>query len=133
MHIVRTIIWVLLLVGLVFFSYLNWTDIKVTLWPNVDPARNLVADTKLPVVVIVSFLIGFLPMWLYHRGSKWAMQRKIASLENAARTAAATPVVATPAPDPKPEPAPEPAPVAAPKSDPALEPETPIELKPPEA
>ena len=86
MQIVRTIVWVLLLVALLLFSIANWTDVTVRIW------QNLVVDTKIPAIVVVSFLIGFLPMWLYHRGSKWQWKRKVASLEAAARTAAATPV-----------------------------------------
>ncbi|WP_052768975.1 hypothetical protein [Aurantiacibacter marinus] len=87
MSIVRTVIWVLLLVGLLLFSIANWDPtVTVRIW------EGIVVDTKIPAIVIVSFAIGFLPMWLYHRASKWGMQRKIASLENAARTAAATPV-----------------------------------------
>lgn len=87
MQIVRTIIWVLLLVGLLLFSIANWDPtVTVRIWDEI------VVDTKIPAIVIVSFAIGFLPMWLYHRASKWRIQRKIANLESAARTTAATPV-----------------------------------------
>ena len=87
MQIVRTIIWVLLLIALLLFSVMNWEPIvTVRIW------ENLVVDTKIPAIVIISFLIGFLPMWLYHRAAKWQLKRRIASLESAARTAAATPV-----------------------------------------
>ena len=90
MQIVRTVIWVLLLVGLLLFSIANWDPtVTVRIWDGI------VVDTKIPAIVIVSFAIGFVPMWLYHRASKWTMRRKIASLENAARTASATPVAAT--------------------------------------
>lgn len=97
MHIVRTVIWVLLLVGLLLFSIANWDPtVTVRIWDGI------VVDTKIPAIVIVAFAIGFVPMWLYHRASKWRLKRKIASLENAARTAAATPVA--PAHDPVDEP-----------------------------
>ena len=87
MQIVRTVVWVLLLVGLLLFSIANWDPtVTVRIW------EGIVVDTKIPAIVIVSFAIGFVPMWLYHRASKWRMQRKVQSLENAARTAAATPV-----------------------------------------
>ena len=90
MQIVRTVIWVLLLVALLLFSVANWDPtVTVRIWEGV------VVDTKIPAIVIVSFLIGFVPMWLYHRGSKWRANRKIAQLESAARTAQATPVAAT--------------------------------------
>ncbi len=91
MQIVRTVIWVLLLVALAIFSYANWLPVSVRIWDN------LLVDTMLPAIVVVSFLIGFLPMYLYHRGSKWQANRRIAALENAARTAAATPVQQAPA------------------------------------
>ncbi len=86
MQIIRTVIWVLLLVALAIFSYANWVAVTVRIWDN------LVVDTMLPAIIVVSFLIGFLPMYLYQRGSKWQANRRIAALENAARTAAATPV-----------------------------------------
>ncbi|GAA0276899.1 hypothetical protein GCM10009127_17070 [Alteraurantiacibacter aestuarii] len=87
MQIVRTVIWVLLLVALMVFSYANWQPISVRIWDN------LLIDTVLPAIVVVSFVIGFLPMWLYHRAGKWQLKRRIAALESAARTAAATPIV----------------------------------------
>ncbi len=97
MQIVRTVIWVLLLVALLLFSVTNWDPtVTVRIWDGI------VVDTKIPAIVIVAFLIGFVPMWLYHRASRWRMQRKIASLENAARTAATTPVNAQPHAEPEP-------------------------------
>ncbi len=92
MQIIRTAIWVLLLVALLLFSGANWEGVKVVLWPNTDPAKTIVADTKIPVLVIISFLTGFLPMWLYHQSSKWKTNRRIASLEHALRTATAPPL-----------------------------------------
>ncbi len=87
MQIVRTVIWVLLLVALLLFSVANWEPtVTVRIW------QNLVVDTKIPAIVVVAFLIGFMPMWLYHRASKWQLKRRIAALENVARTAQATPV-----------------------------------------
>lgn len=92
MQIIRTIIWVLLLVALLLFSVANWDPtVTVRIW------QGLVVDTKIPAIVIVSFAIGFVPMWLFYRGSKWQSKRKIASLQNAVRTAEATPIQTPPA------------------------------------
>lgn len=88
MKVVRTIVWVVLLVALALFSFFNWTPLKVVVWPNANPANQIVADTFLPVVVVVSFLIGFVPIWLFNRAVKWKLRRRIASLENATRAAA---------------------------------------------
>ncbi|TIX50320.1 hypothetical protein [Alteraurantiacibacter aquimixticola] len=103
MQVVRTVIWVLLLVALAIFSYANWIPVSVRIWDN------LLVDTMLPAIIVVSFLIGFIPMWLYHRASKWQSNRRIVALESAARTAATTPVqkpgsadVAHPAEQPEP-------------------------------
>jgi len=86
MQIVRTIVWVLLLVALVLFSMANWEPgVTVRIW------NNLVVETKLPAVVVVAFLIGLVPMWMVYRASKWNLQRRINSLENAAKAAATTP------------------------------------------
>ena len=86
MHIIRTIVWVLLLVAFVIFSMANWEPgITVRIW------QNLVVETKLPAVVTVAFLIGFVPMWLIHRAARWTLQRRVNALENAARNAAMAP------------------------------------------
>jgi len=79
MQIIRTIIWVLILVGVLLFSFFNWSDVEVTIWDN------LVLETKVPALVIISFLLGFLPTWLYARGVIWSLNRKIRSLEIAAK------------------------------------------------
>lgn len=95
MQIVRTIIWVLLFVGLLAFTFANWTRIDVTIWPD------MVVNTPLPTIVIISFLIGLIPMWLFHRGARWSLNRKIANLETSAKNAAAA---AAPPPAPAPSP-----------------------------
>jgi len=79
MQIVRTIVWVALLVLLLAFSYFNWRPVEVQIWDN------LVLETKVPALVLVAFLLGLIPMWLIHRGSKWRLQRRIVTLEGAAR------------------------------------------------
>lgn len=90
MQIVRTIIWVLLLAGVLAFSFGNWDrQIDVRIWPGI------VWDTRVPALVIVSFLVGLVPMWLYHRGVRWRQGRRIAALETAT-TKMASPRVETP-------------------------------------
>ena len=78
MAILRTILWVLILVGLLLFSWANWQPgISVRIW------SNLVVDTRLPAVVVVAFLLGLIPMWLFHRGVVWRLTRRIRHLETA--------------------------------------------------
>lgn len=80
MQIVRTVVWVLILFGLLTFSFFNWEPVAVTLW------GDLVLETKVPMLVIFSFLLGLVPMWLLHRTAKWRLDRRIQSLETAARS-----------------------------------------------
>lgn len=92
MQIVRTVIWVLLLVALAIFTYANWSPVSVRIWDN------LLVDTMLPAIVVLAFAIGFVPMWMYHRAAKWQFNRRIAALEAAARSVAPpTPAVTAPA------------------------------------
>ena len=94
MQIVRTIAWVVVLVALLTFSFFNWKPVEVQIWPN------LILETKLPALVIVSFLLGLVPMWLIHRGAQWRQRRRIVALETAARSQAATTAAAEPPPPP---------------------------------
>ena len=96
MHVVRTIVWVLLLVALLLFSAFNWKPVEVKI------CEGLILETKIPALVIVSFLLGLVPMWLLSRAQKFALNRRISSLETAARSAATTPIAAAPAPAPAP-------------------------------
>ena len=84
MQVIRTIVWVLLLVALLLFSINNWQPVEVKIW------EGLVLETRLPALVIVSFLAGLLPMWLLHKGARWRLNRRIASLENSVRSVTIT-------------------------------------------
>ncbi len=75
MQIVRTIIWVMILFGILTFSFFNWDTVEVNLW------ENLVLETKIPVLVITAFVLGLVPMWFYYRSVKWSLDRRIRSLE----------------------------------------------------
>src|SRR6187200_3107969 len=97
MQIVRTIVWVLLLIALLIFSINNWNPVEVKIW------EGLVLETKIPALVVIAFLFGLVPMWLMHRVSQWYYKRRLGSLENAARAAAlATPAPPTAAAEPVP-------------------------------
>lgn len=99
MQIVRTILWVLLLVGVLTFSFGNWDrQIDVRIWPGI------VWDTRVPALVVVSFLLGLVPMWLYHRGVRWRLSRRISGLETATTKMAAPKAETTPAAPIRPEP-----------------------------
>lgn len=89
MQIIRTAVWVLLLVALLLFSLNNWNPVEVKIW------EGLILETKLPALVLLSFLLGLLPMWLLSKAGKWRLTRRISALENSVRANTPTPPLAT--------------------------------------
>lgn len=75
MGILRTIIWVLLTAVLVIFAMANWRVVTVTIWPGWE------AETKMPLVILASFLIGAVPMWVALRTTRWSLKRRLDSSE----------------------------------------------------
>ena len=87
MNFLKTLFWVVVAVSLAIFATRNWNDVTVSLW------GNLQADVKLPVMLLLTFLVGFLPTFLVLRGRIWALRRKLALAERPA----VTPIPAPPA------------------------------------
>lgn len=79
MQFIRTLFWVLVLAALLIFTAFNWKPVEVQIW------TDLVLETKIPALVIVAFLLGLVPTWLIHRGTRWRLNRRISHLETAAR------------------------------------------------
>ncbi len=75
MRFLKTLLWVALLVGLTIFAINNWEPVSVKLW------GGMLLDTKLPMLVIVSFFGGLIPLWIWHRATHWRMKRRIMALE----------------------------------------------------
>lgn len=81
MRVIKTVIWVLLLIALLLFSINNWQSVEIKIW------ENLILETRLPALVLAAFLLGLLPMWLAAKARKWQMNRRISMLENSVRAA----------------------------------------------
>ena len=97
MGILRTIIWVLLTAVLVIFAMANWRVVTVTIWPGWE------AETKLPLVILASFLIGAVPIWIALRTTRWSLKRRLETSERQLsdmRALAHRPVDPAPAPAP---------------------------------
>jgi uncharacterized integral membrane protein len=92
MQFIRTAIAVIAAIVLLIFSVNNWTPVQVRIWDA------LVFDTKLPALVVVSFLAGLVPMWLIAKAGRWRLKRRIQTLENAVLAAS----LAVNHPDPTP-------------------------------
>lgn len=87
MQFLRTAFWVVIAVALAFFCMANYVPVTVRLW------GDMVMETKLPVLLIVAFLLGALPFWIMARATRWRLKRRLDSSERAlaAATAAAAP------------------------------------------
>ena len=83
MQLIRTVVWVVLLIALLLFSINNWTTVDVKIW------EGLILETKLPALVVLAFLLGLVPMWLLSKAGRWRMKRQISTLQNAAQISAA--------------------------------------------
>lgn len=71
MQFLKTLFWVVLAVVLVLFAHANWKMVTIDLW------GGLQADVKLPVLVVLAFLIGFVPTLLVYRARLWALKRRV--------------------------------------------------------
>lgn len=75
MQFLKTLFWVLLAVVVALFAAHNWSDVTVNLWGNIQ------ADIKLPILLLVVFLTGFLPTWLILRTRTWSHRRRLETIE----------------------------------------------------
>jgi uncharacterized integral membrane protein len=85
MRFLSTLFWVLLAVVVALFASRNWTDVTLNLWGDIQ------ADVKVPILLLIVFLIGFLPTWLVMRARIWGHRRRMEALERS-HAAAAVPV-----------------------------------------
>ena len=83
MNFLRTLFWVVLAVSLAIFASRNWTDVTLSLWGDIQ------ADVKLPFLLLLTFLVGFLPPYFVMRSRVWTLKRKLALAERPALAAAA--------------------------------------------
>ena len=86
MNFLRTLFWVVLAVSLAIFSTRNWSNVTLNLWGSIQ------ADVKLPFLLLLMFLIGFLPTYLYMRGRVWGLKRKLTLAERPTVQPIAAPV-----------------------------------------
>ena len=85
MQFLKTLFWVLLAVFIALFASRNWSDVTLNLWGDIQ------VDIKIPVLLAMMFLLGFLPTLLIERARLWAMRRRIEAQERQAAAAPTTP------------------------------------------
>jgi uncharacterized integral membrane protein len=75
-------LWVLAALAFVIFAAYNWQPVELRLW------QNLVLETKVPMLALLAFVAGFLPMWAVHRSVVWGLQRRVRALETSLKNTA---------------------------------------------
>jgi lipopolysaccharide assembly protein A len=88
MRFLSTLFWVLLAVIVALFASRNWTDVTLNLWGDIQ------ADIKIPILLLIVFLIGFLPTWLIMRARTWSHRRRVEAFERQRASASPVPVAA---------------------------------------
>lgn len=78
MNFLRTLFWVVIAVFLAIFANRNWNDVTLNLWGDIQ------ADVKLPFLLLLMFLVGFLPPYFLMRSRIWSLKRKLALAERPA-------------------------------------------------
>ena len=71
MQFLRTLFWVLLAVFIALFASRNWSIVTLNLWGDIQ------VDIKIPVLMAVMFLLGFLPTFIVHRTRLWNVRRRL--------------------------------------------------------
>ncbi|HTU10506.1 MAG TPA: hypothetical protein VMG08_06350 [Allosphingosinicella sp.] len=71
MQFLKTLFWVVLAVVMVLFARDNWHVVEVNLW------AGLVADVKLPLLVLIAYLIGLVPTIIVYRARIWSLKRRL--------------------------------------------------------
>lgn len=75
MQFLKTLFWVLVAVIVALFASRNWSDVTLNLWGDIQ------ADIKIPLLILIVFLIGFLPTWLILRARIWSLNRRMEALD----------------------------------------------------
>lgn len=87
MQFLKTLFWVLLAVLLALFANRNWVPVTLNLWSDIQ------ADIKLPLLLLIAFVLGLVPMWLTMRARQWTADRRIDALERHQASLSAPPAV----------------------------------------
>jgi len=75
MRFLSTLFWVLVAVVVVLFANRNWMPVPLRLWGDIE------ADVNLPLLLFITFLLGFLPTWLVMRARIWSFRRRLEALD----------------------------------------------------
>ena len=75
MHFLKTLFWVVVAVLVFYLSSRNWHDVTLSLWGDIQ------VDIKIPILLALAFLLGWLPTYILHRARLWRAHNRIGSYE----------------------------------------------------
>jgi lipopolysaccharide assembly protein A len=75
MQFLKTLLWVVIAVSLAMLARGNWNDVTLALWGDIQ------VDIKVPVLIALTFLVGWLPTYLIYRAKSWRLRNRVDSLE----------------------------------------------------
>lgn len=80
MQFLKILFWCLLAFLAALFTLGNWTNVQIKLW------GGLIAEVNLPLLLFAVFLLGLLPMLLYHQTVKWRLRQRLATAQGTVET-----------------------------------------------
>ena len=75
MQFLKTLFWVLVAVLIALLASRNWFDVTLNLW------GDLQLDIKVPILLLLMLLLGFLPTFLIYRARLWGLRRRLEAHE----------------------------------------------------
>lgn len=75
MQFLKILFWCLLAFIAAVATIGNWTTVPIKLW------GGLIADVNLPLLLLVTFLLGFVPTMLYNHAIRWRLRQRLATCE----------------------------------------------------
>lgn len=73
MRFLSALFWIIVVVLVTYLATENWRDVTINLW------GDLQADIKIPILLAVLWLLGFVPAWIFYRARLWRLKREAAA------------------------------------------------------
>jgi lipopolysaccharide assembly protein A len=75
MQFLKILFWCLVAFAAAMFTTGNRTWVAINLW------GGLVAEVFMPLLLLLTFLAGAVPVWLYFRAQQWRLAQRLATAE----------------------------------------------------
>jgi uncharacterized membrane protein YciS (DUF1049 family) len=72
MRFLTSLFWIIVAVLVITLAIENWNYVTINLW------GDLQADIRIPVLLAITFLLGFLPAYLIYRTRLWRLRKQVA-------------------------------------------------------